>query len=220
MHHLVSRVLGTPIACLWAAVLAVAGCAGEPSAPVPEVGVQHAPEGVSAVLGRAPASIGGFASVVVLEPREAGDFPTPARAPGIGQYGTQFTPTVLLVRRGQEVEFSNDEEVVHNVHAIHDESGDTAFNVTTFVGTPYVHAFEETGVYKLSCGIHPAMLAFLLVTDSPYGVVAADSGDFRIESVPPGAYDLVVWNADVLEPKVSAVEVTEGELDLGAVGQG
>jgi plastocyanin len=172
-----------------------------------------------AVFGKAPASIGGFASVVSLEPKGTAEFASPTDKAWVGQYGTEFSPAVLVARVGQVVEFSNDEDVVHNVHAIHGGgSGDTAFNVTTFKGIPYLHTFESAGVYRLSCGIHPAMLSFVVITPSPYSVLADDSGDFRLDDVPPGVYELVVWNADLRAPVRRSVEIGEAETDLGSVG--
>ena len=194
------------------------GCGGEGEAPPAKA--DSLPAGArSAVFGTAPASIGGFASVVTLELPGQAELAPPTDRAWVGQYGTEFSPAVLVARVGQVVEFSNDEDVVHNVHAIHGGgSGATAFNVTTLKGTPYLHTFEAPGVYRLSCGIHPAMLSYVVVTRSPYAVLADDSGDFRLDDVPPGTYDLVVWNADLREPVRRSVEIGEVETDLGPVG--
>ena len=196
----------------------VLGCGGEGERSPAKADSVPAVTG-SVVLGRAPASIGGFASVVSLEPRGKAELAPPTDRAWVGQYGTEFSPAVLVARVGQVIEFSNDEDVVHNVHAIHGGgSGETAFNVTTFKGTPYLHTFEAAGVYRLSCGIHPAMLSYVVITRSQYAVLADDSGDFRLEDVPPGLYDLVVWNADLPAPVRRSVEIVEAETDLGHVG--
>ena len=202
------------------ALLALAlGCGSEGESLSAQADSVPAASARAAVFGRAPAAIGGFASVVTLEPSERADLAPPTDRAWVGQYGTEFSPPVLVARVGQVIEFSNDEDVVHNVHAIDGGgSGETAFNVTTFKGTPYLHTFEAAGVYRLSCGVHPAMLSYVVITPSPYAVLADDSGDFRLDDVPPGAYDLVVWNADLPAPVRHSVEIGEVETDLGPVG--
>ena len=112
------------------------------------------------------------------------------------QYNTEFHPRLLLVRVGQTVQFKNSEDTLHNVHVVDIETRDTAFNVATPVTGAYEYVFENASVYDVSCGIHPSMAAFVVVTDSPLSVVADNEGAFSLPEVPPGNYKVTVWNLD------------------------
>ncbi len=46
------------------------------------------------------------------------------------------------------------------------------------------------------CHTHPAMAAFIIVTETPYAAVADKEGRFAIDNVPEGAYTVRVWNVD------------------------
>ncbi len=137
----------------------------------------------------------------------------------MGQYGTAFTPTVVAARVGEAVEFSNDEEQLHNVHATDTQSEKTVFNVTTMYGGPgYAHVFERPGLYRINCNIHGAMLAYIMVADAAVAVVADSEGRFSMEDVAPGSYELEVWNVDQAKRRQRSIEVTSPltEIALGS----
>ena len=172
----------------------------------------------ASLSGRAPRATGGFASVLTFEPLAAG--PTTARAGGeppiLDQFGTAFEPRVLVARKGERVTFRNSEDVLHNVHVKDRASGETVFNVATIPYGVYEHRFEVPGVYDVSCDTHPAMAAFLVVTDAPFAIVAAADGAFEMDAVPTGRYRVTVWNLDperCLEREVS-IEGPRSEIDL------
>jgi plastocyanin len=168
-----------------------------------------------AVRGQAPPAGGGFPSVVLLAPDADVPPPPPPEASAVmDQYGNAFHPKVLLVRRGQPVDFQNSEDVLHNVHVIDFETRETIFNVGTPVVGSYRHRFARPGVYDVSCEIHPAMAAFVVVTETPYAAVSEAGGRFEIEDVPPGRYRLTVWNLDPKRRLEAIVEIGPGTTEL------
>ncbi len=114
------------------------------------------------------------------------------------QLGSVFHPAVLLVGAGEPVEFINSEDVFHNVRVVDGESGETEFNVASPAFVSYQHTFPAPGVFDVGCDIHPAMAAFIVVSSTPYAVVADANGTFSLPDVPPGSYKLSVWH---LEPE-------------------
>jgi plastocyanin len=163
----------------------------------------------------APARVSGSApadAAILFEPVEATE---PVPIPGaayLGQSASTFQPSLLVVRRGQAVEFSNDEEVIHNVH-VTDEAGGTVFNVTTLFFSTYTHVFDEPGVYDVACGIHPVMRATVVVSDAPYSTVSDAEGGFEI-SLPVGAYEVSVEGADPAQQRRATLEVAGAEKEL------
>jgi len=178
--------------------LSALACRAEGPAEEPEEAprardVSDAHATLSGVL---PKATGGFPSILLLEPLTPIELEAPDGPARLDQYNTDFHPHLLVVRVGQTVEFRNSEDTLHNVHVIDTETRDTAFNVATPVSGSYDYVFESPAVYDVSCGIHPSMAAFIIVTEAPVNVTADAAGAYTIESVPFGRYRAVVWNLD------------------------
>lgn len=173
----------------------------EPAAPV-----SAAP---GRVFGTAPPAAGGFASIVMLEPDVPLDLPPPADPPVMDQAGMAFYPKILIARVGQPVLFRNSEDELHNVRVYESGTHEPAFNVATPIGGVYEHVFEKEGVYPVSCDIHPAMSATILVVSTPFAMVAEPDGTFAFDDVPPGRYTIRIRNAG---------RWVERELDVGSEG--
>jgi plastocyanin len=168
------------------------------------------------VRGTAPRAAGGFPSVVLLVPENVRDLPVPEEPVLMDQHGNAFHPKVLVVRHGQPVEFRNSEDVLHNVHVFDTETRETVFNVGTPVVGSYRHTFARPGAYDVSCDIHPAMAAFVIVSETPYVAIADAQGSFELDDVPEGSYELSVWNLDPDRRAQRRVDIGPGttELDL------
>ena len=132
----------------------------------------------------------------MLAPEIPIEIAVPSEPALMDQYGTAFRPKLLVVRPGQPVDFKNSEDVLHNVHVIDAETRETEFNVATPVVGAYRHVFEPEGAYDVSCNIHPSMAAFVIVTAAPFVAVADSQGNFELEAIPEGTYDVRVWNLD------------------------
>ena len=146
-----------------------------------------------AVSGVAPPASRGFRSVIAFVPKN-GPPVAAADTPGMDQFSREFYPDVLTAAPGQEVEFANSEEEMHNVHVRGVDSGDTIFNVGTPAGASYKHRFDTPGAYHVTCDVHSEMEAFLIV--APGRVVkAAKDGAFELDGLPAGEYGVLVWNA-------------------------
>ena len=170
------------------------------------------------ISGSAPRASGGFPSVVILEPETDTEFPIPTEPALMDQYNTEFHPRLLLVRAGQKVRFKNSEDTLHNVHVIDIETRETAFNVATPVTGAFAYVFESPAVYDVSCGIHPSMAAFVVVTDSPFAVVANNDGTFSLAGVPPDNYTVTVWNLDPSRRSQRALTIDGDTTELSLDG--
>ena len=157
------------------------------------------------VFGQAPAAAGGVPSVVMLSAVSGRSDSGPVfdPEPVIDQFGLVFSPTILLVRVGQTVRFTNSESLAHNVNLRH-------------VAETAHYTFEESGGYDVTCNVHPGMTAFVFASPTPYAVVADLDGEFTLSGVPPGSYTLTVWSTDTALVSERAVEVGEGPTELEA----
>ncbi len=127
------------------------------------------------------------------------------------QAGYTFYPPLLTVQQGQPVEFRNSEDVLHNVRVTNSETHEVAFNVATSPFGSYAHTFEKAGYYNVTCDVHTAMSASILVTTTPYAAVAGDEGRFSFGDVPYGRYAVVIDAGERIE---RAIEVAGPRIEV------
>ncbi len=126
------------------------------------------------------------------------------------QKGLKFLPGVLVVTQGDTVKFLNHDTVAHNVYSPDGE----AYNLGTFKPNQEAsYTFKKTGAYSQLCSIHPEMLGYIFVGQNPYSAVVDSKGEYVIKDVPPGTYQLAVWNADTLKAPDKSVTVAAGKTD-------
>ncbi len=122
------------------------------------------------------------------------------------QKGMKFVPHVLAITKGDTVDFLNHDNVAHNVYSPDNEG----FNLGTFKeNEKRSYKFDSTGSYTLLCSIHPEMLGYVFVGQNPYAAAVDAKGNYTIKDVPPGTYQLAVWNPQLKAPEKS-VTVTAG----------
>lgn len=167
------------------------------------------------VKGLAPPVAGGFHSAILFEQDGPQAKPLSTATVTMDQRGLVFVPGLLVARVGQEVAFTNGDDVLHNVHVTNAATLETIFNVATPSKGAYLHVFESVGTYSVSCDVHPAMAAYILITEAEYAVVAQRGGQFTSSDIPPGRYTVRVWNVDPKRRSVRKIDITkDAELNL------
>jgi plastocyanin len=130
-------------------------------------------------------------AVVWLEPANGAPPPLTHTKAVLDQRNISFFPHVLAVQLGAQVEFPNHDRVFHNVFSDHDGK---KFNLGLYpVGMVKQVPFDEPGLSRIFCNIHPQMSAYVVVVDTPYFSVADDSGHFSVRDVRPGSYRYHAW---------------------------
>jgi plastocyanin len=151
-------------------------------------------------------------TMVVLEPLFEHDF-APATGPTyMDQTGLEFVPAVLTAQTGQTVQFRNNEDVLHNVRVQETGTYVPVFNVATTPYNAYTYAFEKAGYYDVTCDIHTAMRATIVVTPTPYVNVADGAGRFAFADVVPGRYKVTWFESGA--PQQKEVEIREPSTDV------
>jgi plastocyanin len=136
----------------------------------------------------------------------------PAEPVKIDQRGFRFIPHVTVIQTGSTIRFRNGDKEPHNVY-----SPEGRYNLGTWpTGDAREHTFSKAGIYTQLCNIHPDMLAYVVVVDTPHFAVTDAKGAFLIRNVPPGSYRLVAWHEkkDRLERDVEVVAGPPLEIHL------
>ncbi len=124
----------------------------------------------------------------------AGTYPVPSEAAVVDQNGCMYTPRVLGVMAGQTLQFLNSDSLLHNVH------GRPAENREFNMGMPPTLTETETTlsrpepVFSVKCDVHPWMQAYVAVMSHPFFTVTDTSGEYRIEGLPAGEYEIEAWH--------------------------
>ena len=161
--------------------------------------------------------------VVWLSPlRPGGVAPVvPARQPlyRLVQKDKMFTPHLLVVPTGTQVEFPNQDPFFHNVFSLFNGK---RFDLGLYEsGTSRSVRFDREGVSYIFCNIHPEMGAIVLALNTPYYGVSGENGVVALHNVPAGSYRLNVWseNGQLADPNVSqrVVQVSTDPVYLGGI---
>jgi hypothetical protein len=161
--------------------------------------------------------------VVWLSPlKPGGVMPViPARQPlyRLVQKDKMFTPHLLVVPTGSQVEFPNQDPFFHNVFSLFNGK---RFDLGLYEsGTSRSVRFDREGVSYIFCNIHPEMGAIVLALNTPYYGVSGENGVVALHNVPAGSYRLNVWseNGQLANPDVSQriVQVSTDVVHLGDI---
>jgi len=154
--------------------------------------------------------------VVYFRPASPAPIQAPATPSTMSTQRKQFTPRILPVVVGSQVRFPNNDPILHNAFST---SKDNAFDVGLYgSGEEQTVTFSHAGYVRVYCNVHHSMVGHILVLDTPYFTRPGADGTFRLDDLPQGKGDLVIWHdratpwhAQVVPGETPAMDVT---LDL------
>ena len=104
----------------------------------------------------------------------------------------RFEPRVLAVPVGMPVTFPNMDKIFHNVFSLSDKN---RFDLGLYrKGSSKSATFENPGVVRVYCNIHPQMAAFIVVVDGAHYSAADADGVALLGGVPAGRHPLRAWD--------------------------
>jgi len=139
----------------------------------------------------------------------------------------RFEPHILPVRTSQTLELHNSDAVSHN-------SSIEQANPLLGKDAKFDYHFEKqkNEPVPVTCSIHTWMKGYVVARDNPYVAISDEEGRFKIEKLPPGTHEFVVWH-EASKGKLSATSekvelkrgkfkltVKPGENELGAISLG
>jgi hypothetical protein len=155
-------------------------------------------------------------AIVLLEGVEAGK-PFELSVPLIEARDCQLAPFMTIVRNGLAVEVINMDPVMHDIqgyetsieagarvlfntplvmnhqhhrgdiHAMHNHAPGKSL-----VGPLYLNRGRRT--FYMQCGFHAYMESWAMAVNNPYYALTDANGSYKIDNIPPGTYQLVVWH--------------------------
>jgi plastocyanin len=157
----------------------------------PEVCGKESKEKVNPVL--LVGAGGGIANVVVTVKAAKGKkLEVPATNPVFDQKMCEFHPHVLVFPAGSTIDVINSDGILHNIHTT------STFNPSQNQAQPKFKPKIQIKVEKpetiaIKCDVHGWMSGYWVATETPYVAVTAADGSFKISDLPPGDYDVELW---------------------------
>jgi hypothetical protein len=107
----------------------------------------------------------------------------------------RFEPHVIPIWfEKQELELHNSDAIGHNSNLA--PIGDKAVNPLLAKDASLMYKFKkkQRAPVPVSCNIHPWMKGYVVVRDNPYTVVTPVDGKFKLENIPVGKHEFLVWH--------------------------
>ncbi len=120
-------------------------------------------------------------------------FAIPSTPATIDQKGCMYSPHIVAMMAGQQLQVNNDDQTTHNIHPVPKDNRE--WNESQPAGSPAivkVFARPEMAI-PVKCNVHPWMKAYIFTFKDPYFSVTGDNGKYSISDLPPGTYTVTAW---------------------------
>jgi hypothetical protein len=133
--------------------------------------------------------------------------PILAKNPELDQRGCWFYPHVQVVPMGVSIDIFNNDGILHNIHTYSIKN--PVMNTAQPKYKKKIYAkFDIAEIISVKCDVHNWMSAWLVVSEHPYYAVSDEKGNFKLENVPAGSYQLQCWH-ETLGTEIQEVTVPE-----------
>jgi plastocyanin len=103
----------------------------------------------------------------------------------------RFEPDMVIVPVGSKVTFPNQDPVFHNIFSL---SRSRSFDLGFYAqGKTREVVFSHPGIVQVYCHVHPEMYGVVVVVPNAWSARPDRDGAFSLQDVPPGKYQLKIW---------------------------
>ncbi len=159
-------------------------------------------------------------TVVYLVEVDAGKpFTEESQTLSINQQGCRFAPYLSTMANRGELHVTNSDGALHNIHTYEliGSARRTVINVSQpEAGDEFTKTIKlrKGNAMKVECDAHDFMHAWVFVAKNPYFAVVDENGQFTIEDVPPGTYEIRSWNGRLGEQEATVEVGANGSVEV------
>jgi len=131
----------------------------------------------------------------------------------LDQKGCVYVPHVFGMIAGQQLLIKNSDATLHNIHSLPKINKEFNFAMPKVVKEKKsTFSKSEPDPFYIKCDVHPWMKTWVLVSDHPYFAVTDAKGNFSIDGIPAGTYEVVCWQEKFKKkPLTKSVIIGDGE---------
>ena len=111
----------------------------------------------------------------------------------IDQKGCIYNPHVIGVMKDQKVIIKNSDATLHNIHSMPEKNKQFNFAMPKVVKEKETSFTTVEDPFYIKCDVHPWMKSWVLVQNHPYFAVTDENGNYKIDNIPPGTYEVIAW---------------------------
>tara|TARA_B100000941_G_scaffold290685_1_gene274171 strand:- start:2578 stop:3279 length:702 start_codon:yes stop_codon:yes gene_type:complete len=111
----------------------------------------------------------------------------------LDQSGCIYSPHVLGVMKGEDLLIKNSDATLHNIHSMSKTNSSFNFAMPKVVKEKTVSFEKVEEPFAIKCDVHPWMKSWVSVFDHGFFAVTDENGNYSIEGVPAGEYEVVAW---------------------------
>ena len=138
---------------------------------------------------------------------------TPEASVTIDQKGCRYRPHVLTIQIGQTLAVLNSDATLHNIHGLPKKNAEFNFGQPR-AGMKKAMVFKKAEIFRVKCDVHPWMGAYIGVFDHPFHAVSDKVGNYKIDGLPAGDYEIIAWHEVYGEFKQKVTVKAEGDTTL------
>ena len=121
----------------------------------------------------------------------------------------KFSPDVNVARQGETFKVNNMDAVMHNSQVYQAERGKIIQNLPIppeSITDGKVTFQKKYKIFQMICGMHEFMQTWGYRVQNPYYFITKLGGDFKLDNVPPGDYELNAWHY-LMKPQTQRIKV-------------
>ena len=125
----------------------------------------------------------------------------------------KFTPDVNVVRQGEAFQVNNLDAVMHNSQLYQAERGKIIQNLPVppeEIIDGKVTFQKKYKIFQMICGMHEFMQTWGYRVQNPYYFITKLGGEFKIDNIPPGDYNLNAWHY-LMKPQNQKINIAKNE---------
>ncbi|HLY36908.1 MAG TPA: carboxypeptidase regulatory-like domain-containing protein [Candidatus Binatia bacterium] len=137
---------------------------------------------------------GGIANVVVVVNATKGKkLEVPAQNPTFDQKTCEFHPHVLAFPAGSTIDVTNSDGILHNIHTTSTVNPSQNQAQPKFKQKIQLKVEKPEWPINVKCDVHGWMSGYWISEEHPYFAVTDANGAFKIADLPPGDYQVELW---------------------------
>ncbi len=129
----------------------------------------------------------------------------------------KFFPDVNVIRQGESFKVDNVDAVMHNSQVYQKERGKILLNIpipAEEVSDGKIVFKKHYRIMQMICGMHEFMQTWGYRIQNPYYAQTKIDGNFKIDNIPPGEYNLTAWHY-LMKTHTQKIKISAGEtIDL------
>lgn len=129
----------------------------------------------------------------------------------LDQQGCSYEPHVLLVPVNTPLQILNNDGILHNFHTFSKKNRPVNMSQPEFREKMEM-TFKHPEFIQARCDVHGWMSCWIIVTDQPYYAITDAEGNFVLNDIPPGNYQLNCWQEMLGEQTIAVTVETDGAL--------